>query len=128
WWITLRRSARLADWLVVASASVVVIGFNLVACAMFVFALSRPPLIVDGQLRQLRQIEAMPDVASVNLLIPDMWSRLWANEFLLRKPQYFLTHTYEGRLNTTLRGEWDLEGGLLALRLPDGARKEITPR
>jgi hypothetical protein len=90
--------------------------------------MSRPPLIVDGELRQLRKVEAMPDVKSVNLIVPDMWSRLWANAFLLRKEQYFRTHTYEGRRNTELRGEWDLEGGLIAVELPEGARREVTPR
>jgi len=65
-------------------------------------------------------------VKSLNLLVPDMWSRLWANEFLLRKPQYFLTHTYEGRRNTPLRGDWDLEGGLIAVKPPGEARRQIT--
>jgi hypothetical protein len=95
---------------------------------MFMWKMSRPPLIVDGELRQLRKVEAMTDVKSVNMLVPDMWSRLWANSFLLRKEQYFPTHTYEGRRSTPLRGEWDLEGGLIAIELPDGARREISRR
>lgn len=128
WWATLRRSRRLHEWALVAGVAGVVIGFNLVAGGMFVWRLSRPPLLVDGELRQLRRIEALPDVASVNLRVPDMWSRLWANAFLLRKPQYFPTHTYEGRLNTPLRGDWDLEGGIVAVQLPGVARREITPR
>jgi len=128
WWVTLRRSGRLHEWLLVAAVAGIVTAFNLLGCGMFIWKLSRPPLIVDGELRQLRQIEAMPDVKSVNLLVPDMWSRLWAHSFLLRKEQYFLTHTYEGRLNTELRGEWDLEGGRIAVMLPDGARRQITPR
>lgn len=128
WWVTLRRSGRLHEWLLVAGVAGVVTGFNLLGCGMFIWKLSRPPLMVDGELRQLRQIEAMPDVKSVNLLVPDMWSRLWAHSFLLRKEQYFLTHTYEGRLNTELRGEWDLEGGRIAVLLPDGARRQVTPR
>ncbi|MSU51177.1 MAG: hypothetical protein EXS37_19165 [Opitutus sp.] len=128
WWVTLRRSRKLHEWIFVAAVSVVVIGFNIVGCGMFIWKMSRPPLIVGGELRQLRKIEAMPDVKSVNLLIPDMWSRLWANAFLLRKPQYFLTHTYEGRLNTPLRGEWDLEGGLIRIDLPEEARRQISPR
>ncbi len=128
WWVTLRRSGRLHEWLLVAAVAGMVTAFNLLGCGMFIWKLSRPPLIVDGELRQLRQIEAMPDVKSVNLLVPDMWSRLWAHSFLLRKEQYFLTHTYEGRLNTELRGEWDLEGGRIAVMLPDGARRQVTPR
>ena len=115
WWVTLRRSGKLHEWLFVCAIGAVVIGFNLIACGMFVWKMSRPPLMVDGELRQLRKIEEMADVKSVNMLVPDMWSRLWANAFLLRKAQYFLTHTYEGRRNTPLRGEWDLEGGLIAI-------------
>jgi hypothetical protein len=128
WWVTLRRSRRLHEWAFVASVAGVVVAFNLVACGMFVWKLSRPPLIVDRDLRELTSIEAMPDVKSVNLLIPDMWSRLWANAFLLRKEQYFESHTYEGRLNTPLRGAWNLEGGTVTL-LPEGAtRRAISAR
>jgi len=128
WWVTLRRSHRLTEWLGVAAIGAGVIGFNLVACVLFIVSLARPPLLVDGELRQLRRIEPMSDVRSVNLLIPDMWSRLWANAFLLSKEQYFLTHTYEGRLNTPLRGEWDLEGGRVSLLLPGESRRQLTPR
>jgi hypothetical protein len=128
WWVTLRRSRKLHEWLFVCAVGVLVIGFNLVGCGMFMWKMSRPPFIVDGELRQLRRIEAMSDVKSVNMLVPDMWSRLWANAFLLRKEQYFRTHTYEGRRNTPLRGEWDLEGGLIAVELPDGARRTVTRR
>jgi hypothetical protein len=64
----------------------------------------------------------MPEVKSVNLLVVDFWSRLWANSFLLHKPHYFPSHTYEGRLNTALKGEWDLLGGLIAVSLPDRDR------
>jgi hypothetical protein len=103
---------------------------NAIPALRFFTALSAPPLMVDGELRQLRRVEAMPDVKSVNMIFAelDMWSRLWANEFLLRKPQYFLTHSYEGRLNTPLRGDWDLEGGRVGTVLPGDARRQLTPR
>ncbi|PTX97729.1 hypothetical protein [Opitutus sp. ER46] len=127
WWITLRWSMRLFDWIAVASFAGVVVTLNLVGCAMSVYHLWRAPLRVDGELRQLRRIEAMPDVASVNLLIPDMWSRLWANAFLLQKPQYFLTHTYEGRLNTSLRGEWDLSSEVVRVQPGPAAARRVTP-
>lgn len=128
WWVTLRTSQRLWEWFAVFAAGVVVAGFNLVAVAIFIVKLSQPPLMVTGELRQLRKIEAMPDVASVNVLLPDMWSRLWANAFLLKKPQYFLTDTYEGRWHTALKGEWDLAGGIIAVKPAEGGRKEITER
>lgn len=127
WWVTLRRSRKLHEWLLVCAAAGVVLAFNVVACGMFIWKMAHPPLLVDGGLRQLRKIEAMPDVRSLNLLVPDMWSRLWANAFLLRKEQYFETHTYEGRLNTPLRGEWDLQGGVMRLHLPGAARRELSP-
>lgn len=127
WWITLRWSTRLIQWVAVAGLSMGVFAFNAAACAMYIVALARPPLIVDGELRQVRRVEAMPDVASVNLEIPDMWSRLWANEFLLRKPQYFATHTYEGRLNTPLRGEWDLSSGVVRVSSGPAAYREVAP-
>jgi hypothetical protein len=128
WWVTLRRSRKLHEWLFVASVAAVVVAFNVVGCAMFLWKMSRPPLIVDGELRQLRKIEAMADVKSVNMRIPDMWSRLWANAFLLRKRQYFPTHTYEGRLNTGLQGDWDLEGDLPAVYLGPEGRRQVSPR
>jgi hypothetical protein len=130
WWVTLRRSRKLHEWLLVCGVAAVVIGFNLAACGMFIFRLSRPPLIVDGELRQLRKIEAMPDVQSVNMIFAesDMWSRLWANAFLLRKEQFFLTDTYEARWHTPLRGDWDLEGSLVSIHLPGEARRQVTPR
>lgn len=91
-------------------------------------ALKAAPLRVPLEFRELRKIETMPDVASVNLLVPDMWSRLWANALLLRTPQYFLTHTYEARLDTPLRGEWDLLGGRVTVVPAPGARRQVSRR
>ncbi|HEY0863455.1 MAG TPA: hypothetical protein VGD97_05070 [Lacunisphaera sp.] len=79
----------------------------------FAHQMAAPPLRVDRGLLELRRLERMPRVASLNMRIGDFWSRLWANAILLRKPQYFPTHTYEGRLNTPLKGEWDLSDSLL---------------
>ncbi len=129
-WISLRRSGRLLEWMLVVGAVGLVAAGNVIACGMFVWKMARPPLLVDGELRQLRKIEAMPDVKSVNLIFAeaDMWSRLWANAFLLRKEQFFLTHTYEGRRNTPLRGDWDLEAGIVAMQAAGDSRRQITPR
>lgn len=86
---------------------------NLWTGLAFARTMARPPLRVDRTLVELRRLEGMGRVASLNMRIDDFWSRLWANYFLLRKPQYFSTHTYEGRLNTALKGEWDLSDSLL---------------
>ena len=127
WWITLRWSRRLTEWIGVMGVAGAVLLGNAVGTGMIFWRMATPPLIVDGELRQLRKIEAMPDVASVNVLLPDMWSRLWANVFLLKKAQYFQTDTYEGRWHTALRGEWDLVGGIIAVKPTEGGRREITP-
>ncbi len=127
WWVTLRRgSNRLGEWAAVYAMLAFVLAGNLVADGMFGWRMAQPPLLVNNELKQLRKIEAMSDVASLNLRVPDMWSRLWANAFLLRKPQYFLTHTYEGRLNTPLRGDWDLESGIIAVKPPGDARRQVS--
>jgi hypothetical protein len=91
-------------WAVGASwCALAAVGALAVAAAMV-----HPPLRVDRALLDLRRIEQMPQVESLNVRVDRFWSRLWANALLLRKPQYFATHTYEGRLNTALRGGWDL--------------------
>lgn len=75
-------------------------------------------LIVDKDLLEVRKVENLDRVESLNMLVPDFWARLWANALMLRKPQYFPTHTYEGRINTALKGQWDFDGGLLQVKIP----------
>jgi len=124
-WVALRWSGKSLDKCIVAAVMVLAITGNAIGTGRVFSRLCMAPLIVDGELRQLRKLETRSDVASLNLLLPDMWSRLWANALLLKKPQYFETHTYEGRLNTPLRGAWDLNGGLISLRLPDGGSESL---
>ncbi len=128
WWITLRWSRRLTEWIGVMGVTCFVFLGNAVGTGMIFWRMCAAPLIVDGELRQLRKIEAMDDVESVNILPTDMWSRLWANEFLLKKPQYFSTDTYEGRWHTELKGEWDLESGLVSVKPAGAARRQLTSR
>ncbi|HWA10204.1 MAG TPA: hypothetical protein VG838_12195 [Opitutaceae bacterium] len=119
YWMTLASARRLAARAAAWTLAVAVTAGTLNAAYRFAVRMERPPLIVDGELIHLQKIEDLPGVASLNMLVPDMWSRLWANAFLLRKPQYFVTHTYEGRKNTPLRGEWDLNAGLIEITLPN---------
>ncbi|MBS0662663.1 MAG: hypothetical protein JSR48_05320 [Verrucomicrobia bacterium] len=108
------RPLRLLAWLCVA-------GFTVATAAAardFMRHFRNPPLIVTPAMAQLQLIESRPEVTSINLEIGDFWTRLWANAFLLRRPQYFPTHTYEGRLNTPLRGEWELNDQLASLTSP----------
>jgi hypothetical protein len=102
-------------------------GLSLLPAAQFMRRMEQPPLVVDRNLAQIRELESRPDIRSVNVLNDDMWSRLWANGFLLRKPQYFRSHTYEGRLNTPLRGDWDLTSGVLRLSLPPPGSLQLNP-
>lgn len=99
--------------LVVVTMLVVV---NLVATDRFRRRMANPPLRVDRALVDLGALEAEPRVSSVNMRIGDPWARLWANTFLLRKPQYFPKHEYAARRATELRGEWDLSDSPLWAR------------
>ncbi len=118
YWAGLTRSPR-AGWRWTARTGIAVVTvLNLVVAFRFMDRMQSPPLIVDRALIQLQRIESMPRVTSLNMEIGDFWTRLWANAFLLKKPQYFRTHTYEGRINTELKGEWDLSDGMIAIATP----------
>lgn len=112
--LTVTGEAR-SRWLRGTGLAVVllVLAFNVRASALFARQMAVPPLRVQHGLLDLRRLERMPRVTSLNMRINRFWTRLWANALLLRKPQYFTVHTYEGRLNTGLKGEWDLSDGLL---------------
>lgn len=125
YWLTLLHARAAVVRGAALVLAVVVISFNLRAASDFITQMKAPPLIVDQGIVDVQRIESMPEVTSLNMRIPDFWTRLWANSFLLKRPQYFLTHTYEGRLNTPLTGEWDLNGGTLQVQLPE--TKEWIP-
>ena len=118
YWTTLSRSRlQWQRW----AARIGIVGmtaFNLSVAYRFAVRMQDPPLIVDRDMVELQKIEARPDVTSINVEVTDFWSRLWANSFLLQKPQYFLTHTYEGRLNTALKGDWELTDGVITVSAP----------
>ena len=105
----------------VALAFAGIIGLNVLVASQYIRRVSAAPLRVDTALSDLKQVDAMEQVKSVNMLIPDFWDRLWANAFLLKKQQYFETYTYEGRRNTPLKGDWDLQGGLIRILSPKPA-------
>ncbi|MDB6093831.1 MAG: hypothetical protein JWM32_1393 [Verrucomicrobia bacterium] len=118
YWTTLSRSRQSAQrW----AARIGIAGmtlFNLSVAYRFSEKLENPPLIVDVDMVKIQKIEAMPEVTSINISVNDFWTRLWANAFLLKKPQYFRTHTYEGRLNTALKGDWELTDGVVTISAP----------
>jgi hypothetical protein len=108
-WRSRRRWVRAVGLALVGVA----LACNLRATLLSARQMAAPPLRVERGLVELRRLENMPRITSLNLRIEKFWSRLWANALLLRKPQYFPTHTYEGRRNTALKGEWDLTDSLL---------------
>jgi hypothetical protein len=118
YWTTLSRSRRQGQRWAARTAMVAMTFFNMSVAYRFAQRLENPPLIVDVDMAELQKIEHMPEVTSINMNIGDFWSRLWANSFLLHKPQYFKTHTYEGRLNTELKGDWDLTDGVITVSAP----------
>jgi len=120
WLSAVRRcSARVRAGAVVAC--LLILGAEFAVGADFRRKMASPPLRVNRSLADLASLENDPRFASFNLVVEDYWSRLWANSFLLRRPQYFAIHTYEGRLNTRLKGEWDLSDSLLRAIPPNPA-------
>jgi hypothetical protein len=112
-WVILHRSRR--RWLRWAGMAAVaaMLAANVRVGVLFARQMAMPPLRVERALLEVHRLEAMPRITSLNLRIEKFWPRLWANALLLRKPQYFPYHTYEGRKNTALKGEWDLSDSLL---------------
>jgi hypothetical protein len=92
----------------VALVLALVLCGNLFAIVRFRHAATHSALRVHGSLLELSSLERDARIRSVNMRLTEFWARLWANQLLLRMPQYFETHSYEGRLNTEMKGEWDL--------------------
>lgn len=125
-WLS-RGLLRSGTWRVVGAVAVLVVSVgNLRVAYSSAERMQAPPLIVDPEMAEIQQIESRAEIRSVNLRIADFWTRLWTNAFLLRIEQYFLEHTYEGRRNTELKGEWDLLGGLVQVRLPPRSRDGLV--
>ncbi|MGC4073499.1 MAG: hypothetical protein QM760_13495 [Nibricoccus sp.] len=112
-----RRSWTAKAWVIVFAGCVLALQAK-VAWG-FSKRMQSPPLMVDRWLVQLKNLETIERFDSFNMLATDDWSRLWANVFLLKKNQYFATNTYEGRLRTELKGNWDLLCGVVSIRLPE---------
>jgi hypothetical protein len=112
WLAAVRRGGR-GMQLGAAAMLVFVLAVNMKVGEHFRRRMADPPLRVSRNISELSLLEKDPRITSLNLVVEDYWSRLWANAFLLRKPQYFAIHTYEGRLNTELKGEWNLSDSLL---------------
>lgn len=126
-WLNWLKESRVLRLGAVGLMLIVTVG-NILAMREFSVRMAQAPLAVDPALTEVGEVEGMEKIASVNMRVPDFWERLWANAFMLRKPQYFSTHSYEGRLDTPLRGEWDLNGGLVQVKLPGADYVELNRR
>jgi len=126
-WISLGRRRGLA---VVAALGLAagVAAIHWAGAAPLRAAIERPVLVVDREIPDLRKIEAMEDVSAVNMVLQPFWARLWANGFLLRKPQYFATYTYEMRRPTALRGDWDLRDRSIEVNTGPGDFRPLNGR
>jgi len=112
-WLPTLRWKTFAVRAAAAFLMTVVLVFNLSRDEHFRRQMAVPPLRVTRNISELELLEKDDRFSSFNMLVDDYWSRLWANAFLLKRPQYFLTHSYEGRHDTPLRGEWNLSDSLL---------------
>lgn len=124
WWtlaLSKSRGVRLAVWSGIGG----IFAANVYGLAQIAEDLHEAPLMAFRSTRAIQSIESMEDVRSVNVLTGDVWTRLWANTYLLKKPHYFRYDTYEARRASTLRGEWDLVGPWF--RFAPGAAEDIRP-
>lgn len=109
--------ARAAAWLL----GLCLLALNIQGALAFNKAVRTQALEVDPWLEEIGSVERMKEVKSINVCLQEYWPRIWANYWLLRKPQYFRLPTYEGRRMTPLRGDWDLRDCLLEVRPATGA-------
>jgi hypothetical protein len=123
-WLTWARRGSAPIRILITTCAVLVVVANLWTDWRFVRRMRNPPLMVDRSILALRSLEKVPQVDSLNLRITDFWARLWANSFLLRKPHFFPSYTYEGRRNTELKGKWDLTGGIATIHLSSQAKAD----
>lgn len=126
-WLRWLKQSGAWRWAAIGALVLVTAG-NIYAMGKMGRRMSRGLLVVEPKLASLQVLESDEQVASMNMLIPDYWERLWANNFLLRKKQHFRIHTYEGRSTSPLRGDWDLSGGLIRVKLPGADSKMINDR
>lgn len=63
---------------------------------------------VERDLAEIKAIEEMPEVDSVNILGYYWWDLMWENVFLMKKEQHFEISMYAGREASPLNGQWDL--------------------
>lgn len=127
WLIWLKE--RSALWRGLALGMIGVVTFlNLRAAYLFSERVESTQLVVDRDIVATGEVETLDQVRSMNIMVPDFWARLWVNAFMLRKQQYFPTHTYEGRIDTPLRGEWDFNGGMLQVKVPGPDGKVVNNR
>jgi len=91
---------------VVPVALGVLIGCNVFSAYKVSAQMSRTHRSVSRDLADLKKVENLPAVESINIIGPDWWDTLWQAQFLMRKNLYFEISTYYPA--TALAGQWDL--------------------
>ncbi len=127
WLVWLKDRSSLLRGLVLVMIGIVTM-LNLRAAYLFSERVESTQLVVDKDIVATGEVETLDQVRSMNIMVPDFWARLWVNAFMLRKEQYFPTHSYEGRLDTALKGEWDFNGGMLQVKMPGPDCKVVNGR
>jgi hypothetical protein len=87
---------------------VLLLGVNIYSAHRMIRKMTKQHRIVTKEMVELKKIGENPRVESINIMGKDWWNILWEAKFLMRKKLYFETSTYEGRLASELKGEWDL--------------------
>jgi hypothetical protein len=87
----------------------VLIGCNIFSGYNVSAQMSNTRRLVSKDLADLKRIENLPSVQSVNILGKDWWDILWQVHFLMRKKLYLETHTGVGYPAGALVGQWDLK-------------------
>ena len=121
-----RRAASSGSKLATGGLAAGLLVVNLAGAGRYNAALRASNFTVGPGLSELAALEHHPDVASINLRLPMVWDALWANQFLLHKPQYLLYPSYEGRTPLPSWARWDLSVRALALSGPLRAQAPLA--
>jgi len=82
------------------------LGANIISALIFV---SSPARYIEDNLVEVKKVESMPEIESVNIIGGNYWEIMWENVFLMKKKQFFQISTYAGRsTDNIIDGAWDI--------------------
>jgi len=94
---------------VLALALIILVGWAAVSCYHIVKLMALTPRAVERNVSDLRGIESISEVKSINIVDSDWWHVMWEANFLLRKKLFFRISTYSSYPASELAGQWSLE-------------------